>query len=465
MAAFAVWRLWAMTFMPFYFDHVTGLHDPALYLFQNGLTHLIYPPSLVAEPFLLHLLLAMIWKIVGYSLWSSHLFVTTAVLGAVFQIGKLVQKLATPQAFPWLLTLVLSEAAWIGQSIQLSPDLFVVFFSCWAINAALDGRRISFSIALLLLSMTSIRGILTASGIGIASLADLIWVEYPKTKFRWKAFCHRCWHLLPAIIAVTAYFLARKIETGYFYFNPNFRWIEERHIAGWHDLLTNCKRMGFRLLIDNGHCILWLALTTILIAKKNSFKQILGHKTEIITQLICICLILVPVMLLTTNPFNTRYFLVIFLLFTLWVGSVIWEYTSLRKAKIWIGILVIGFWGSHLVVQPLFVAQSWDSTLAIIPYFDQKKALVKYFHDREIPLNQVGFNYAELSEYPTEHSKNDPLYFDDQAFERNRYVVISRIQNPTESTYKTISNEWMPIADLSKQRLEMVVYARKNQVQ
>jgi len=446
-----------MTFMPFTFDSPAGLYAPAMYLYEHGLTQWIYPPELVAEPPLAHIGLALVWKLFGVSLWSSHLFISIFTLGAVYQIARFVQRNVSSQAFPWMLALVFSEATWVAQSLQLAPDMVLVFFAFWAINASIQKQRILFAVLLALLCMVSIRGSVTAGGIWAASLL-LAFRESKDRKRSFKQFTPILFAIVPAALLVLAWFMERKIATGFFYFNPAFAFIAHRQVVTPLLFLRNIAVIGFRM-VDNGRIAFWIALASLLFLGRQQFWTQLKRLETPVVYGATIFFAFLPVTLPFTNPFNQRYFLVSFLMLALVVAHLCWNLLSPMKAKGAILSVIVVLWCSHLVVYPMPISIAWDSTLAVVPYFTQKADVEAYFKSRNIPLNEVGFDIGECTPYSDRYAPNDPSVFHDHDFAKNRYVVLSRIQNPKNGTLDTLKQAWQPVADLSRQRLVMKIYS------
>ena len=75
---------------PFFWDDMGGIITPALDMFENNFC-LIHPYRNFGHPPFLHICLALIWKIFGYSILSSHIFIIlVGVVGLyyTFRIGN-----------------------------------------------------------------------------------------------------------------------------------------------------------------------------------------------------------------------------------------------------------------------------------------------------------------------------------------------------------------------------------------
>ncbi len=105
------------------------------------------------------LYLAAMWKLFGKSLWVSH----TAMLPFLFMIVYQAVRLGD-RIFPdnkkyafFCSLLLLSEAVLISQSSLVSPDIPVVAFFLYALNAVLSRSALHTTLAVSLLGLLSMR--------------------------------------------------------------------------------------------------------------------------------------------------------------------------------------------------------------------------------------------------------------------------------------------------------------------
>jgi|GEM_PF-4065855 len=448
---FALWRAWAATFMPFFWDAPLGLLEPAQYLYTNGLQHLIFPQNLIAEPPLLPLLLAMLWKLVGVNMWSCHALMAAFTLGAVFQIGKLAQKFSSPQQLPWILLLVFSEATWVALSQHLSPDLALVFFGVLAINALHAGRFKTLTFAGVCLSMLSVRGEITLLGIGFGSLAWNLWAKrnlHETITLRW------CLKLLapylPALSAAILFWIVRKFTLGHFYFDPGYISIQDRAVVPLQKMVRNVAVMAWRFT-DMGRIAYWIVLCVTVGLYRKKMLVWLRQNAQAAFYLFGIFLALLPFTLPFSNPFCTRYFLMQFILGLILLGKLILDFLPRKSAIAAILFMVIASWSAHLVMLPIGVSRAWDGTLATLIYFDQVKEAQRFFKEHHIALEQVGFDH-------TEKTTGIDLFHDRR--ESDRYAIISHVQNPSDQTLDSMDHYWEPIADLTEFGLQTRIYRR-----
>lgn len=450
LAAFTVWRLWAATFMPFFWDAPLGLMEPALYIFHNGLDHWIIPSSILAEPPLAPWLLALLWHVTGVSLWSSHLFVAAFVLAAIYQLYHIVRLISPKEGLSWILALVVFESSWLALSLHLSPDLILVFFALWAIRCILTEKWRTLVIPLLLLSLLSVRGEITIMGLGFG-LVIQSWIRQDGAWRTWLFWKQKALPFLPAFLAALLFWISRKMELGYFYFDPSYISLGDRSILPWKGMLRNGLVLGLRFT-DMGRIAYWLFALLTIGYYRHSILNWIRQYSHLAGMVLGLLIALLPFTIPFSNPFSTRYFLLHFLLGLILLGSLTFSVYAKSKAKVFILILIMISIGSNAIMLPVSIARVWDSSLATVVYLDQVKDAQKYFQSQGISLDEVGFDHTEKYLAP------DPWH-DRKA--TDRYLLITHVQNPKDETLDSLETYWEPMVDLTRFGLFMKAYRKK----
>jgi len=447
---FAIWRLWAATFMPFFWDAPLGLMEPALYIFQHGLNHFFIPSTILAEPPLAPWLLALLWHVTGVSLWSSHLFVAVFVLGAIYHQYHIVRLIAPVEGLSWILALVVLESSWLALSQHLSPDLLLIFFALWAIRCMLTEKWRILAIPLLLLSLLSVRGEITIMGLGIGLVLQS-WIRKDgmwRTRLFWK---EKAVPFLPAIFAALVFWIGRKIELGYFYFDPSYVSIVDRNILPWQGMIRNILVLGLRLT-DMGRIAYWLLAVVTICIYRRSFVHWVQQYSHLSGMILGLLIALLPFTIPFSNPFSTRYFLLHILVGLILLGSLTFSVYTKSKGKALILLLISVSIGSHAIMLPLSIARVWDSSLATLVYFDQVNEAKEFFQNQGISLDDVGFDHTEKYLAP------DPWH---DRKETDQYLLITHVQNPKDETLDSLDKYWVPMVDLTRYGLFMKAYRKK----
>ncbi len=141
-----------------------GSDHPSWY-YNNNFKYFFLPDEIDSgHPPIFGMYLAAAWQLFGKSLLVSH----TAMLPFIFimvaqavQLGK--NLFPANQAYAFFCTaVVLSETALLSQCSLISPDIPVAAFFLWAWNAIINRKSMSLGFAVLLLGISSMRGMMAA---------------------------------------------------------------------------------------------------------------------------------------------------------------------------------------------------------------------------------------------------------------------------------------------------------------
>lgn len=239
----------------FFWDNVAGYSMPANYLLDHGFLSFVYPSNYVSEPPLAHMYLATLWSVFGKNLLIAHLSVTVFSIGVIWQIYRLCERLKTKYT-PYIFLLVLLEPALSTQLILISPDVIMCFFALLSINLIIENKRGWLALSAFCLGLVSIRGFVVCAGLGLAYL--VISMLIGKKTFK-EAFFYVFPSFIPVLLALGGWFLYRKLETGYFLYQPGFQYLEHRELASLSMIVKNIINLGIRMF-DSGRIVVWILL-------------------------------------------------------------------------------------------------------------------------------------------------------------------------------------------------------------
>ncbi len=412
----------------FFWDSVSLISNPAHYLYENGVYNLFFPPEInITVATIPQLYTAVVWLIFGRSLWVTHLAYLPIVLIFCYQLYLLCKRFATVEFLPYVYLFVLFDAVVITQILMLTPDLFLLTFSVWSLNNLYKNKRWQLALSLFLLAATSDRGILLA-GVLMAFDFVLLWRENHSFKIALKNswLCY-----IPALVFMGIVVLAQKIISGYWIVNTqeSSPWSEHWNFVDWQHFVRNIAVVTLRY-IENGR-LLVLAVFAVMVGRCR--KKLVFDKS-----LWLLWVFFFFVMIVCTLPFynpgGARYYAFSFIIFALIVADVLVKNLSAHWAKTWLVAMTIVLLSSNLVIYPERMAQSWDGTLAHMPYYELREQLMDYLSSNDIEVDKVGVGFPMEATFKNADLVDVDGRFSSIDFEKNEYVIYSNIFNLDDET-------------------------------
>ncbi len=416
----------------FFWDSVSLISIPAHYLYENGIQHLLFPPEInITVATVPQLYTAVVWLLFGRSLWITHLAYLLVVLAFAYQLYLLCKRFVAAEFLPYVYLFVLFDAVIFTQILLLSPDLFLLTFGVWSLNNLYGEKRWQLALSLLLLAATSDRGILLSGTLMVFHFV-LSWRENRSLLFALK----NCWVLyLPTAIFMAVVIFAQKIISGYWVVNTleSSPWSEHWNFVDIQHFLRNIAVVALRY-IENGRLLVFAVFAVMLMR----FRKKLAFDKSLWLLWLLFFFVMIVCTLSFYNPAGVRYFAFSFIVFAVIVADVLIKNLSARWAKTWLVTMTVVLLLSNFVIYPERMAQSWDGTLAHIPYYELREQVVDYLSANSIETETVGVAF------PMEHSfKNVDLADTNQRFasidfDKNQFVVYSNVFNLDDATIDQI---------------------------
>lgn len=421
----------------FFWDNVAGYSMPASYLLEHGLFSFVYPVNYVSEPPLAHMYLAVLWTLLGKNLLVAHLSVTLFSVGVIWQVWRLCEKLNTKYT-PYIFLLAVLEPTLSTQLILISPDVILCFFALLSINLLLENKRGWLAVSACCLGLVSIRGFVVCAGLGLGYLVIAKVIE--KKSFK-EAFVYVFPSFIPVLLALGAWFLYRKLETGYFLYQPGFEYQEHRELASLSHIIKNIASLAIRML-DSGRIIVWLFLLVAIIKMgiKNFIAFVVHSRLSIIylSVLFTLFLVTIPV----TNPFGDRYFIVLYILLALITAQLLSKVYEARKIRIvFVGMLLVLVSGNFWVYSEK-MSKAWDSVLCHLPYYSLRQEMITYLEDQHIDVNDVSASFPLSAPFADLDINEDKRQFTTVDWDKNRYIIYSNLYNWDDESIHTIHSKW-----------------------
>jgi hypothetical protein len=213
--------------LPYFWDE-GGYYIPAAWDFFRLGTLIPETTMRNAHPPLPSILLAAVWKIAGFHIVNTRLFmclVTTVALLAVFRLARM---LASDSVALAVMVLTAIYPVWFAQSTLAHADMFAAAFTLWAITFYADRTEWTGKPS----ASVSSNAISTAMLFALACLAKETAIVLPAALFLLEAYdairtrsrANAPWLLATAFPALplAGWYLYHRLKTGFTFGNPEF---------------------------------------------------------------------------------------------------------------------------------------------------------------------------------------------------------------------------------------------------
>ena len=399
--------------------------------------------------------LAACWGIFGPTLLVSHLAMFPFIWLVLWQGYRLVSdlplRLGNSGSLLAFLILVL-DATLVAQLSLISPDIVLVGAFLLGINSILRKQPYWLTLAVVLLGLTSLRGMMVAFGLFLWQLLSLL---IDKSK---QSFFELLLPYLPGGLLASAYLLYHYFATGWVGTHPDSPWAASFASQGGVSLIKQAVIVAWRM-VDFGRIFLVLALAL------SWWRS--GWAWTVQIRSVCVLLLTMGVVLalpalVSPGLAQHRYLLPVYLtvayLFLLLLKEV--------KSKTWkitmTVVVLLGQVSGHFWVYPDHIAQGWDASLAHKPYFEAGAAGLAYLQQENIPLSSVGTAFPEVGEQHLRmlNGVKDGLVPYD--LNQQDYIWYSNIMNDfSDEELLTLQKSWTPVFTFRKRGVHLEIYHRK----
>lgn len=428
-----------------FWDNILFASKMGNHLYENGIFNWIIPNSFdPGHPPFLAFLLAVAWKLFGHSLWISHLTMLPFIIGAVYQLYRFVNYYVKNKTISYLgLLLILADPTLMTSFVLVNPETIIIFLFFLTINGILYQKNNWKFIGLFFLSIITFRSMMLFAGLFLFNILNDSIIQKKKIKelinFRMLGFYSLA--ALPGIIFVTW----RLLSKGWLQTHPESPWVSLWKFASIKEFFYNVIFLIWRYL-DFGRIFIFLFL---IITFWSLRKRILENKSiqQLLLLAICSVLFVIITVLLSTNAFGHRYFIVSYICVIL-VGFL--TLLELKKYKNTLFVLLlIGLISGNLWIYPEKISQGWDATLAHTPYHQLRKDAIKFLDVEEIDFKQVGTFFPNYNTIDEIDFTGDYRSFAD--FNKiNKYVFYSNVYNLSDEEYDLLEKNYEKIKDFEK---------------
>lgn len=433
-----------------FWDSITILSKPATFLFDQGIFNFHYPSEYDnGDPQLVPFYIALVWTFFGRTLLITHLAFLPISILILWQLYRLSSKLFSTKYAPYVFILLAIDPTIMSLTLGLYQDTFLILFSILFINALLEKNRTGMMIFMLLLCMVSRRGMLLTFGFMLANYINMIFLE---KKTFWETLKQIFSSYLPAAIFVFLFVAWRLWLYGWFFTTNQTNTGELVSISG----IARNLLILIRWFFDDGRIFLWIFFAYFIIKLKN--KTIFFKQNSLIVLLFFVLLIvMMSVTLPLANPFGARYFVVIYSLFAIFFSKLIISTVSEKSGKRILLLAATLLFCGNFWLYPEKLSQSWDASLAHLPYFELRKQTIDYLQKNYIDFQTVGVGFPMYAQFSYIDINNDNKKFGNIDFKKNKWIVYSNIFNFTDQEIEQ-TKRWMLIKEFQQGTVFMKIY-------
>lgn len=446
----------------YFWDNIQQISKEAHWFYRTDFHQFLMPSQnsgseIVAtgyHPPLMGIMTAALWKVFGYKIWVSHVFVFFWAIILIYNVWKIIKSLFPDKYVGWVLLITLLESALLTQFSIASPDFILFTAFIVSLRAVLENKPYLLSIGVFFLCCINMRGIF----VGTILLFVHFYYVYIKTSTRLniRSIIKITTPYLPTFFLLVLYFTYYFLAKGWF-FNDS---TENSHYSlpnGIGRIIKHFAEFGLRS-VENGRIIIWLIgiyVTFVTLRKKT--KTTPEFKTIFLFFILLTSLYILFVFI-TQMPFSGRYFMPQFFLLTLFALLGISNIYSERKMKITLILILCFELSGNLWIYPDRIAKSWDSTLAHLPYYELRQKCFNYIDQQKFDYHQISAGFCLYGNRCFAELKNEgkTVGIDENC----RYFIYSNISNIEDSFAAGLKNQahWIPIKKFEKGEVYITIY-------
>lgn len=446
----------------YFWDNIQQTSIEAHWFYLNNFSTLLMPSmdsgaEIVAtgyHPPLMGIMTAILWKVFGYSLWVSHIFIFMWAILLIVNVWKIVQILVPEKYQYWVFSIVLLEPTVLSQFAIASPDfiLFTSFIIC--LRGLIEKKTWILGIGFFFLCCVNMRGVFAG--------AILILINYyshyleNRKDLSIRSVSSVIMPYLPTLIVLAAYFTYYLIARGWFFSQSP----ENGHYSTPKSLLrviTHLAEFGLRS-IENGRILIWgFAAFLGVITYKSKF-TLSNHSKIIAANFILLLSLYLLFVLITQMPFAARYFLPQFFLLSILTAKGLIKYFEPRKVR-FIFLLIIFFeLTGNFWIYPDKIAKSWDCTLAHLPFYELRDQCFDYIDAQKLDYKDISAGFCLYGNRRYVELKNNGKIVGETT--NCKYFIFSNISNVEDEFAESLNDvhRWVPMKSFRSGLVYITIY-------
>jgi len=446
----------------YFWDNIQQISKEAHWFYLTDFQQLLMPSQnsgaeIIAtgyHPPLMGIMTAALWKVFGYKLWVSHVFIFCWALILIFNIWKIVKRLFPDKMAGWVLLICLSESTLLTQFSIASPDFILFTAFIISLRAILEHKSWLLSVGVFFLCCINMRGIFVG---GILLLTHIYYIYLQTTaRVNVRSIIKIFTPYLPTFFILSVYFTYYIMVNGWFFSNSS----ENSHYSmpgGVIRIMKHLAEFGLRS-IENGRIIIWfIGVYVAYMTLRTKAKLNTEYKTLLLFFILLNGLYLLFVFI-TQMPFSGRYFMPQFFLLTLLSLSGFKNFVSEKRMRIMLIVVLCFELTGNFWIYPERIAKSWDCTLAHLPYYDLREECFNYIDQQKLDYNHISAGFCLYGNRGFTELKNEGKRVG--ADTNCQYFIYSNISNVEDSFADDLKNQthWTPVKVFEKGLVHIIMY-------
>jgi hypothetical protein len=440
--------IWLTREHVFFWDTIQLASKQADWFYQNDFRYLLLPERIDSgHPPGFGIYLALWWKVLGRTLFVSHLAMAPWLFLFFYQLLTLSRELISTYRGYGLALFALANAVWWGQAVLVSPDVALAALFVTGLRATLRWRPWLLALIVAGLAVLSMRAM-------FVGVAFFLWRSYDlwcRQERSGAAYLRALLPFLPGGLIGLAFLSYHYLATGWVGYHADSPWAPAFTRVGFSTLLRNGVIFGWRIA-DYGHLFCWLALAYVGWSVPESRRDSLAQ--QLLALLVILLLLLGLPVVLHQGLLNHRYFLPIYLTLDVLTAYLLLRFASARGY--W--LVGIGLLSGNLWLYPQSIAQGWDATPAHLPYYQLRQELLDTIEARGIAPDSVGTAFPERGPFDDRDLSGRQAGFHPYELGRDRYILHADVMNDLDGDLPELRRRYRKIAETQHWWLSGALY-------
>jgi hypothetical protein len=439
--------------IPFFWDGAF-FSETAVHFYNSGYQSLIVPIDVDTGGFpFFGIYMSFWWNLFGKTLLVSHIAILPFLIGLCWEFYKFSKAFLNRTFIFFAFIFFILEPTILTQTIIMSYDIILLYFSLLAINSLLKEKRILYAISLVLIAACSSRGLFMIVSLFLVNVIFRVLFNKKNEIFR-DLIC-----FMPMILFLLSWGLYHFVFTGWFLISP----LRESGHESFSEPIMMFRQFIYAIwkILDFGRIFLF---AFVILYASLYYKKMKSDKKFRLIILLFLTTILSTALLimLFSNPVSHRYFLIIYILL---IVSALY-FTQLIKSRLLKVVLpvffLIGLISGNFWMYPQKYGNGWDSSLKVLPFFKMDNNMKSFINDNGIKPSDVftsfplhkNFKFTYLLDYDFCYSDIDTTNIDSC-----KYYLGSNICNGYNNEVElTLKNNWVKLKEIRSKQLFLILY-------
>jgi hypothetical protein len=443
---------------PFYWDNIVQISVPANWYYENDFKYFYVPGEFATgHPTFVGMYFAILWKLLGRSLFVCHLGMLPFIFGLLLQIRYLLRNMGVSDKLTVLLisVFVLSDATFLSQLSLVTFETIQLFFFFLCINLILKRKDTLFAISFLFLSLTSLRGSIIAAGVLVFNILFYFYCTDRKGKINFIKF-------LPGAVSLMIFLILFKVHNGWVIHNTESReWESSGEFASMQGMIYNIIIFFWRI-IDFGRIGVYLFF--LIFVFKSIKGQLIGDPALKILFFIIFSqfIFFFPILIASQIPLGHRYLLPIII--PMIMLTVYWIKSNLKHALYILVCIFIFLFSGNFWLYPAGISQGWDATTMHWKYFSVSEQMHTYVNKTNIDRREIGTYFPNKRSRYFTHLENDKNDIYGGTPMQSKYLLYSNAFNVNTDIINSLQmkdSKWKLVKKFSENRVFICLYQKK----